>query len=218
MPESSRPETYTSYREPSFSTVSAATEQATIGPSIVIKGEVRGTEALFIEGTIEGTIRFPDHRVTVGRASHVTADIHAHDVVVMGSVKGNIYASDLLDIRAESFIQGQMTSQRSRIDDGAVLKGSVEVHSAKFKAEDSETASRSAAAAVAVRRETPKAENPEPEVPATESSPKVEGASKAEVPTRAESTPARVEKATAAAANHSARRLPGSSTLLEIEK
>jgi hypothetical protein len=109
MAESSRPETYTSYREPSFSTVSAATEQATIGPSIVIKGEVRGTEAVFIEGTIEGTISFPDHRVTVGRASHVTADIHAHDVVVMGSVKGNIYASDLLDIRAESFIKGQMT-------------------------------------------------------------------------------------------------------------
>jgi hypothetical protein len=91
-----------------------------------------------------------------------------------------------------------------------VLKGSVEVHSAKFKAEDGETASRSAAAV--------RAEIPEPEVPKTESSPKVEGASKAEVPTRAESTPARVEKASAAAANHSARRLPGSSTLLEIEK
>jgi cytoskeletal protein CcmA (bactofilin family) len=102
------------------------TEHATIGRSVVIKGEVSGNEALFIDGSIEGSIRFPKHRVTVGRGSQVTADIHAQDVVVIGSVKGNIYCSELLDIRSESSIQGEIVTKRIRIDDGAVLKGSVE--------------------------------------------------------------------------------------------
>jgi cytoskeletal protein CcmA (bactofilin family) len=103
------------------------TEHATVGRSVVIKGEVSGNEALFIDGSVEGSIRFPKHRVTVGRGSKVTADIHAQDVVVMGSMKGNIYCSDLLDIRSESWIQGEIVTKRIRIDDGAVLKGSVEI-------------------------------------------------------------------------------------------
>lgn len=103
------------------------TEHATIGRSVVIKGEVSGSEALFIDGSIEGSIRFPKHRVTVGRGSQVTADIYAQDVVVMGSVKGNIYCSELLDIRSESNIQGEIVTKRIRIDDGALLKGSVEI-------------------------------------------------------------------------------------------
>jgi cytoskeletal protein CcmA (bactofilin family) len=103
------------------------TEHATIGRSVVVKGEVSGSEALFIDGSVEGSIRFPKHRVTVGRGSHVTADIHAQDVVVMGSVKGNIYCSELLDVRSESSILGEIVTKRIRIDDGAVLKGSVEI-------------------------------------------------------------------------------------------
>jgi cytoskeletal protein CcmA (bactofilin family) len=104
------------------------TEHATIGRSVVIKGEVSGNEALFVDGSVEGAIRFSKHRVTVGRGSHVLADVHAQDVVVMGSVKGNIDCSDLLDIRAESWIEGKIVTKRIRIDDGAVLKGSVEIH------------------------------------------------------------------------------------------
>jgi len=92
------------------------TEHATIGRSVVIKGEVSGNEALFIDGSVEGLIRFPKHRVTVGRGSKVTADIHAQDVVVMGSVKGNIFCSDLLDIRSESWIQGEIVTKRIRIN------------------------------------------------------------------------------------------------------
>jgi len=97
-----------------------------IGRSIVIKGEVSGQEALFVDGTVEGSIRFPDHRVSVGRGSQVTADITAKDVVVMGSVKGNIHCSDLLDVRAESTIREDIVTRRIRIDDGAVLRGSGE--------------------------------------------------------------------------------------------
>jgi cytoskeletal protein CcmA (bactofilin family) len=105
----------------------AVTEHATIGRSIVIKGEVSGSEALFIDGTVEGAIRFPKHRVMVGRYSQVTADIYAQDLAVMGSVKGNIYCNDLLDVRAESSIRGEIVTRRIRIDDGPVLRGSVEI-------------------------------------------------------------------------------------------
>lgn len=115
---------------PSTSFAGPATEHATIGRSIVIKGEVSGQEALFVDGTVEGAIRFPEHRVSVGRGSQVTADITAKDVVVMGSVKGNIHCSDLLDVRAESTIRGDIVTRRIRIDDGAVLRGSVEIQTA----------------------------------------------------------------------------------------
>lgn len=104
-----------------------AVEHATIGASIVIKGEVTGNEALFVEGNVEGTINIPGHRVTVGRNSTVKADITAREVVIMGTVKGNIHCADLLDIRSESHLTGQIVTQRIRIDDGAVLRGSVEI-------------------------------------------------------------------------------------------
>jgi cytoskeletal protein CcmA (bactofilin family) len=103
----------------------------------MIKGEVTGNEALFIEGTVEGTIRIPEHRVTVGKDSHVTANITAREVVVMGMVKGNIHCTDLLDIRSESNIQGEIVTRRIRIDDGAMLRGSVEIQQPEKKTTES---------------------------------------------------------------------------------
>ena len=119
----------------SSSSAGVTTERATLGASVVIKGDVSGTEPLFIDGRIEGSISFPSHRVTVGRSSYIHADIRAHDVVVMGSVEGNIFCEDLLDIRADGQIHGNMTAQRIQIEDGALLKGSVEVNSDKKNAE-----------------------------------------------------------------------------------
>jgi cytoskeletal protein CcmA (bactofilin family) len=116
------------------------TEQASVGASIVIKGEVSGQEALFIDGTVEGSIHFPEHRVTVGRHSKVTASIRAREVVVMGSAKGNIQWVDLLDVRAESNIQGDIITRRVRIDDGAILKGSVEIQRPDKAAQGPDTA------------------------------------------------------------------------------
>jgi len=183
---------YSPFRDVSFSAAGAVTEHATIGASIVIKGDVSGSEALFVEGSVEGSIHIPNHRVTIGRSSRVTADVHAQDVVIMGSLRGNIYAADLLDIRADSFIQGKMIAQRIRIDDGAVLKGSVEVHSAKHKAENSEVAAQAKTAEVAPKIVPEAAEKAEPAPSA--------------------------KREAAAAAAQSARRVPGSSTLLEMDK
>src|ERR1700688_3540994 len=82
-------------------TVSAPVEQATIGRSLVIKGELSGSEALYIDGRIEGKITMPDNRVTIGRNGSVQANIVAREVVVMGKVSGNIECSDRVDIRGE---------------------------------------------------------------------------------------------------------------------
>src|SRR5215471_21686026 len=68
-------------------------EQATIGKSLVIKGEVSGSESLYIDGRVEGTINLPGNRVTIGRNGQVQANINAKEVVILGKVKGNITAS-----------------------------------------------------------------------------------------------------------------------------
>jgi cytoskeletal protein CcmA (bactofilin family) len=120
----------------SFAPLSAAgspTEQATIGRSLVIKGEVTGAESLYIDGRIEGSINVADHRVTVGRNGNVTANINAREVVIMGKVKGNIQCSDRLDIRGEGVLAGDVLTQRISVEDGAVLKGSVQVRAAESK-------------------------------------------------------------------------------------
>ena len=108
-------------------TVSVPVEQATIGRSVVIKGEVSGTESLYIDGRIEGTVNFAEHRVTIGRNGSVAANISAREVVILGKVQGNIQCSDRLDIRSEGALTGDVVTQRISVEDGAILKGSVQV-------------------------------------------------------------------------------------------
>jgi cytoskeletal protein CcmA (bactofilin family) len=107
--------------------VTSTMEQATIGRSVVIKGEVSGAESLYVDGRIEGTVNFGDSRVTVGRNGVVIADINAREVVVMGTVTGNIHCSDRLDIRSEGSLTGDVVTPRICVEDGAVLKGAIEV-------------------------------------------------------------------------------------------
>jgi cytoskeletal protein CcmA (bactofilin family) len=114
-------------------TVSAPIEQATIGRSLVIKGEISGTEALYIDGRIEGKVTLADNRVTIGRNGSVQADINAREVVVMGKVTGNIECTDRVDIRSEGVVNGNVTTVRISVEDGAVLKGGIEVKSGDRK-------------------------------------------------------------------------------------
>jgi cytoskeletal protein CcmA (bactofilin family) len=106
-------------------------EQATIGRSVVIKGEVSGAESLYIDGRIEGTINFADSRVTIGRNAVIVANVSAKEVVVMGTVTGNIQCTDRLDIRSEGSLTGDVVTPRVSVEDGALLKGSVEVRTAQ---------------------------------------------------------------------------------------
>lgn len=125
-------------------------EQATIGRSLVIKGEVSGAESLFIDGRIEGTISVSDHRVTIGRNGVVNANISAKEVVIMGKVHGNIQCTDRIDIRSEGSLTGDVITQRVSVEDGAVLKGSVEVR----------VSEKNQKKAAEVKTEAPKVEAP----------------------------------------------------------
>jgi cytoskeletal protein CcmA (bactofilin family) len=114
-------------------TVTVPTEQATIGRSLVIKGEVSGAESLYVDGRIEGTINLGDHRVTIGRNGNVAANINAKEVVIMGKVTGNVDCSDRLDIRSEGSLTGDVITHRISVEDGALLKGSVQVRADEKK-------------------------------------------------------------------------------------
>jgi len=109
------------------SSTQAPTDQATIGKSLVVKGEVTGSESLYIDGKVEGAINLPGNRVTVGRNGQVSANIAAREVVVLGKVKGNINASDRVDIRSEGALTGDVIAQRISIEDGAFFKGGIDI-------------------------------------------------------------------------------------------
>lgn len=108
-------------------------EQATLGKSLVIKGEVTGSESLYIDGRVEGSINLPGNRVTIGRNGAVSANISAREVVVLGKVRGNLTASDRVDIRAEGSLTGDIIAQRISIEDGAYFKGGIDIRKAGQK-------------------------------------------------------------------------------------
>jgi cytoskeletal protein CcmA (bactofilin family) len=108
-------------------------DQAHIGKSLVIKGEVTGAESLFIDGRIEGTISVPGHRVTVGHNGNVVANIKAKEIVIMGKVQGNVECSDRLDLRSESQLSGDVITHRVSVEEGAILKGGIEVRDPEKK-------------------------------------------------------------------------------------
>ncbi len=136
-------------------TTTAPIEQATIGRTLVIKGEVSGAEALYIDGRIEGKVNLPDHRLTVGRNGTVQADITAREVVVMGKVTGNIECSDRVDIRSEGVVNGDVATERISVEDGAVLKGGIQVRTGQQKQQAQGHSKPAEAPKAAV--ETPKA-------------------------------------------------------------
>lgn len=105
----------------------SAMEQATLGATMLVKGELSGSQAFYVDGRVEGSIHFPNHRVTIGRGAVVLATIEAKEVIIMGTVTGNIECGDRVDIRGEAVLTGDVVTQRISIDEGALVKGSVEV-------------------------------------------------------------------------------------------
>ena len=102
-------------------------DQATIGKSLVIKGEVSGSESLYIDGRVEGSINLSGNRVTVGRNGVVAANINAREIVVLGKVRGNLTASDRVDIRSDGSLTGDVIASRISIEDGAFFKGGIDI-------------------------------------------------------------------------------------------
>jgi cytoskeletal protein CcmA (bactofilin family) len=110
-------------------------EQATIGKGLFIKGEINGSESLFIDGKVEGSVNLPGNRVTIGRNGQVSANITAREIVVLGKVRGNVSATDRVDIRAEGSLSGDVAASRISIEDGAYFKGGIDIRKPDAKPE-----------------------------------------------------------------------------------
>ena len=110
--------------------ISTTSDRATIGKSLVIKGEVTGSESLYIDGRVEGSINLSGNRVTIGRNGVVAANISAREIVVLGKVRGNLTASDRVDIRSDGSLTGDVVAARISIEDGAFFKGGIDIRKA----------------------------------------------------------------------------------------
>ncbi len=126
-PEPYRPVPAPSVVEPTNRAPAANGEQATIGKGLLVKGEISGSESLYIDGKVEGSINLPGNRVTVGRNGQVAASITAREVVILGKIRGNISASDRVEIRAEGSLTGDVSAARISIEDGAFFKGGIDI-------------------------------------------------------------------------------------------
>ena len=132
-PEPVRPAPAPPTVESANRTAAASSEQASISKGLFIKGEITGSESLFIDGKVEGSINLNGNRVTVGRNGQVAASITAREVVVLGKVRGNVTASDRVDIRAEGALTGDVAAARISIEDGAFFKGGIDIRKPEQK-------------------------------------------------------------------------------------
>jgi cytoskeletal protein CcmA (bactofilin family) len=98
-----------------------------IGKSICIRGELSGKEDLYMDGTIEGTITLPENRLTIGPNARFLADVVARDVIVQGSMNGNIKASGKVELRQTSQVAGDIVSVRLSMEESAVMSGRIEL-------------------------------------------------------------------------------------------
>jgi cytoskeletal protein CcmA (bactofilin family) len=105
----------------------ASTTGARLGPSLHVKGEINGNEDLHVDGSVEGLISLEDRKLTVGASAKVSADIVAREIVVFGTVKGNLRARDRIEIKKDGSVVGDLTTARIMIEDGAYFKGSSEI-------------------------------------------------------------------------------------------
>lgn len=112
-----------STRQGDFATTRSA---ATIGKSLVVKGTIRGQEDLLIDGRLEGDVELPEHRLTVGVTGHVQGSVRAREIVILGTVQGNLEASERVEIKKNAKVIGDLKAQRPVIEDEAYFKGNVE--------------------------------------------------------------------------------------------
>ncbi len=132
-PEPPRPAPPAAAPEPVNRGINATADQATIGKGLSIKGDITGSESLYIDGKVEGSINLPGNRVTVGRNGQVAANISAREVVILGKVRGNVSATDRVDIRAEGSLGGDVAAARISIEDGAFFKGGIDIRKTEGK-------------------------------------------------------------------------------------
>ncbi len=107
---------------------------AQIGKSVVIKGELSGSEDLYVDGQVEGSIALKNNSLTVGPNGQIKASVDAKVVVVQGKLEGNVIATDRVELRKSAVVTGDISTQRISIEEGAFLKGKVDISGKAEKA------------------------------------------------------------------------------------
>ena len=123
---------------------------ATIGQSIVFKGELSGDEDLEIDGQVEGTVHLKNHLVTIGPNGNLKAEVTAKTIVVIGKVTGNLIAAERIEIQATGIVDGDVRAPRLNIQEGAVLNGSIDMSASGSTSEARKPATTPSASATAV--------------------------------------------------------------------
>ncbi|HXR96738.1 MAG TPA: polymer-forming cytoskeletal protein [Terriglobales bacterium] len=109
-------------------------ESSHLGKSFHFKGDISGSEDIYIDGKVEGTIQLPGQIVTVGQHGDVNADIDARELVIHGKLKGNAKASDRIELARTGSVQGDLAMARISIQDGAFMQGRVDIRSGQTAA------------------------------------------------------------------------------------
>lgn len=100
---------------------------ATLGKNVTVKGQIFSREDLTIDGEVEGTVECHEHRLTIGPNGRVHAGLKAREIVIYGSIQGNVEATDKIDIKKEAKLVGDIKTSRIMIEDGAYFKGSIDI-------------------------------------------------------------------------------------------
>jgi cytoskeletal protein CcmA (bactofilin family) len=109
---------------------------ARIGKSVVICGEVKGSEDLIVDGRVEGTVTLSESRLTIGPTANVAADLSAKDVLILGHVQGNVAASGRVELRAGCVVEGDIRALRLAVEDNAIFRGKVDLTQAVTRPAD----------------------------------------------------------------------------------
>jgi cytoskeletal protein CcmA (bactofilin family) len=104
-----------------------SSEVATIGKSVVVKGELSGSEDLVVDGEVEGSIALRGQSLTIGPNGRVRANVEARNVILHGRVDGDIHASERVELRKSASLSGDITTARISIEDGAFFKGTIDI-------------------------------------------------------------------------------------------
>lgn len=100
---------------------------AHIGKSVLVKGELSGSEDLYLDGEVEGSIDLQEHNLTIGPHGRVRANVKARDVIVHGKVDGNIHGTERVELKRSAVLVGDISTQRIVIEDGAFFKGAIDI-------------------------------------------------------------------------------------------
>ena len=128
---------------------------AALGKSVIVKGQIFSREDLTIDGEVEGTVELQEHRLTVGPNGKVVASIKAREVVVLGTIHGNVETSDRIDIRRDAKLVGDIRTARIVIEDGAYFKGNIDIIRADAPRQEPKSAPKQQQAAASAATGTP---------------------------------------------------------------